>query len=145
MKKIVNGKQFTIIWNVDYLKMSHIDSNIVSDVISGIDAEYGKIAKMAIMRGKIHRYLGMNINYSLPGKIILSMVEFIGKMLNNIPEKMKGKLATLSACHPFDIVEDTTKLSRTDTDLLITLWRSYCTCQIVHAHTYSCQYHLYAI
>ena len=56
MKKIVNGKQFTIIWHVDDLKMSHIDSNIVSDVISGIDAEYGKIAKIAITRGKIHKY-----------------------------------------------------------------------------------------
>ena len=63
-KKNVNGKQWTIIcWFYD-LKMFQVDSNIVSGVISDIDAEYGKIAKMAIMRGKIHKYLRMTIHFS---------------------------------------------------------------------------------
>ena len=41
--------------------MSHIDSNIVSSVLTDIEIEYGNIAKMTTTRGKIHKYLGMNI------------------------------------------------------------------------------------
>ena len=47
-KKIVNDKLYTLIWNIDELMLSHIESNIVSSVFYGIDAEYGKIAKMTI-------------------------------------------------------------------------------------------------
>ena len=61
-EKIYNVKQCTIICHVDYMKMSHIDSNIISGLLSDIDVEYGKIAKMTIMRGKIHKYLGMTID-----------------------------------------------------------------------------------
>ena len=55
--------------------MSHVDSYIVSSVLADIDAEYGKIYKMTITRGNIHKYLGMAINYSYPGKEKLSMVD----------------------------------------------------------------------
>ena len=61
MNRIVKGKQLTIFWNVDDQKMLHVDSNIVSSIISDIDAEYGKILKMTITQGKIHKYLGMTI------------------------------------------------------------------------------------
>ena len=53
--------------------MLHVDSDIISNVLADIDTEYEKIAQITITRGKIHIYLGMNINYSYPGKIILSM------------------------------------------------------------------------
>ena len=53
-------------------------------------AEYGKIEKMTITRGKVHKYLGTTIDYSLPGKVIFLMIDYIGKMLDNIPENMKG-------------------------------------------------------
>ena len=70
--------------------MSHVDSNIVYSVISDIDAEYRNIEKMTITRGKIHKYLGMTIDYSSPGKVIFSMVDFIGNMLDDIPEYIRG-------------------------------------------------------
>ena len=40
---------------------------------------------MTITRGNVHKYLGMNINYSSPGKVIFYMFDYIGKMLNDIP------------------------------------------------------------
>ena len=48
MKKIVNDKQCTIPWQIDNLKMLHIDYNIFSGVLSYVDAKYGKIEKMII-------------------------------------------------------------------------------------------------
>ena len=77
MNNIVNGKKCTIIWNVDDLKMSHVDSDTVSSVLADIDAKYGKIAKMTRTRGKIQKYLGMTIYHSLPGKVIFSMFNYI--------------------------------------------------------------------
>ena len=62
MKTIVNDKQCTTIWHVDDLKMSHVDPDIVSSVLTDIDTEYGKIAKTTIMRIKIHKYLGSTID-----------------------------------------------------------------------------------
>ena len=79
-------------------------------MIYDIVAEYGKIVKMTITWGKVHKYLGMTIDYFLPGKLIFPMINYIGKMIDNIPEYMKGESATPAAHHLFDIAEDATKL-----------------------------------
>ena len=89
INKIVNDKQFTILWHVGNLKMFHFDSEIFSRVFSDIDTGYGKIVKITIMRGKIHKYLGMNINYSFSGKLIFSIINYIGKIIYDILEYMK--------------------------------------------------------
>ena len=81
--------------------MSHVDSKIISRFLTGIDAEYGKIAKMTITQGKIQKYLNMTINYSFPGKLIFSMFNYIGNMIGDIPEYMKGGSSTPAAQHHF--------------------------------------------
>ena len=90
MNKIVDDKQCTILRHVNDLKKSHVEPAVISGVLADIYAEYGKIAKMTITRGKVHKYHGMNIDYSSPGKVIFSMIDYIGKNLYNIPEDMKG-------------------------------------------------------
>ena len=70
------------------------------------------------MQDKVHKYLRMTIDYSSPGKVIFSMINYIGKMLGDIPEELKGESATPAAQHLFDIAEDATKLSQADADLL---------------------------
>ena len=85
MNNIVKGKQCTILCNVDDLKLLHVDSEIFSSVLAYIDAEYGIISKMTITRGKIHKNPRMTIDYSFPGKVIFSMVDYIGNILNDIP------------------------------------------------------------
>ena len=88
--KIIDYKQWNILWHVDNLKTSHIETVVISSVLSDIDAAYGKIAKMTITRVKVHKYLGMTIDNSSPSKVIFLMINYIGKMLDNIPEDMKG-------------------------------------------------------
>ena len=46
------------------------------------------------------------------------MVECIGKMLDGIPEEMKGGSPIPAAHHLFDIAEDATKLYQSDADIL---------------------------
>ena len=59
----------------------------------------------------------MTIDYSSPGKVIFSMIDYIGKMIEDIPEDMKGESAIPAAHHLFDIAEDAMKLSQAYADL----------------------------
>ena len=72
---------------------------------------------MTIMQGKVHKYLGMTIDYSSSSKAIFSMIYYIGKIIDNIPEEIKGESATPSVHHLFDIAENATKLSQADADI----------------------------
>ena len=45
------------------------------------------------------------------------MVNYIGNIMDAIPEGMRGESEAPAAHHLFDIAEDATKLSRTNTDL----------------------------
>ena len=47
---------------MDDLKISHIDSEVVDDIINKLDEMYGKEAPMVTTRGKIHNYLGMMLD-----------------------------------------------------------------------------------
>ena len=62
MNNIIDNKQYIILWHVDDLKTSHVDPAVVSSVLADIDAEYRKISKMTITRGKVHKYLGITID-----------------------------------------------------------------------------------
>ena len=62
IKKIVDNKKCTILWRADDLKTSYVYPAVVSSVLADIDTEYGKISKMTITRGKVHKYLSMNID-----------------------------------------------------------------------------------
>ena len=56
--KMINDKQCTVTWYVNDNKISHIDKNVVSDIIKKTEARFGK---MEVTRGDAHVLLGMNI------------------------------------------------------------------------------------
>jgi hypothetical protein len=39
--KIINGNQCTICWHVDDLKMSHVQADVLEDIVKKLDAKYG--------------------------------------------------------------------------------------------------------
>jgi len=41
---MVNGKQQTVVWHVDDLKISHVDENVNTDIITRLTVKYGKDA-----------------------------------------------------------------------------------------------------
>ena len=50
--KDIDGKQCTIVWHVDDLKISHVNSRVVDEIITSLNAEYGKVGEMTVRRGK---------------------------------------------------------------------------------------------
>ena len=69
VNKMINGKQCTIGWHVDDLKISHVDSEVVDDILNKLDERYGKEALMVTTRVKIHDYFGMTLDYNIDGKV----------------------------------------------------------------------------
>jgi hypothetical protein len=115
--KMINGKQCTIVWHVDDLKISHVDRHVVDAVIGMLDEEYGQDAPLNVRRGKIHDYLGMTLDYRKDGKVSVSMKDYILAMIEELPSNMRGHAKTPAANHLFNVNEQQTKfLNEVDAD-----------------------------
>jgi hypothetical protein len=109
--KIVDGKQCTILWHVDDLKISHVDPKVVDDVIELLKSEFGKEAPLTISRGKVHEYLGMTIDFSVKGKVKFTMIDYIENMITELPADMSGTVRSPASSHLFDVNDDAEKLN----------------------------------
>ena len=46
--KMTNGNQCTVAWYVDDMKISHVETKVVTNIITAIEAKFGK---MSVTRG----------------------------------------------------------------------------------------------
>jgi hypothetical protein len=97
VNKVVNGKQLTIVWYVDDLKISHVDSNVVTDTIEILKAEFGKQSALTVRRGKVHDYLGIQFDFSTAGKVVMTMTDYISELLEETPDDLLKGTATSPA------------------------------------------------
>ena len=66
--KMINGKQCTIQFHVDDLKLSHLQQQELDNIISHLNNILGSEGKLlAASYGKIHEYLGITIDCSVDG------------------------------------------------------------------------------
>ena len=103
--KIINGKQFTVVWHVDDLKISHADEDEISKFIEWIKSKYqdDEIGKVKTSRGKVHKYLGMTLDYSISGKVQIKMLDYIKEMINAFPEEITRETNTPAGAHLFNV------------------------------------------
>ena len=91
---MIDGKQCTITWYVDDTKISHKDPKVVDNIIEKIE---GKFGKMKVVRGLIHEFLGMDIEFKRgkeKGKISIGMKKHIFKTLNMFLDDITRDAAT---------------------------------------------------
>ncbi len=81
MNKVINGKQFTIAWHFDDLKISNVEVNVVNDIINRIDQEYGQQVPLTKSQGKVHDYLGMMLDCRTPSEVVISMENYVNGYL----------------------------------------------------------------
>jgi hypothetical protein len=109
--KTINGKQCTIVWHVDDLKISHVDPKVVTTILNLLDAKYGqeivggKRAPLTITRGRIHDYLRMTLDYKESGCVKIDMTEYVKKIDEEMPEDMDGTATSPAADHLFQIID----------------------------------------
>jgi hypothetical protein len=90
--KMVNGKQMTVCWHVDDLKVSHLDGIELTKFVHRNAKIYGD--QITVKRGCVHDYLGMDLDYSLDGKVRVSMIRYVDKVLKDFPEQIKKTSST---------------------------------------------------
>ena len=101
--KTVNGRQLTVAWHVDDLKISHVDTPVVDQFIEQMNSEFGRETEMNISRGKVHDYLGMTLDFTKPGCVMIKMADYVRMMLRDSPRDMEGSAVTPAANHLFNI------------------------------------------
>ena len=100
MNKMINGKQCTIGWHVDDLKISHVDPKVVDHVIELLDGEFGKEEPLTKSRGKVHDYLGMLLDFS-GNDVKVDMSAYLRSVIADMPNEMEGTAPTPAAAHLF--------------------------------------------
>jgi hypothetical protein len=122
VNKIVDGKQLTVAWHVDDLKISHMAAGVVDNLIADLDSEFGKETPSSKSWGKVHNYLGMTLDFSTPGQVMITMIDYIKMICMDLPKDMIGSAATPAANHLFRIDdENAAPLDKDRADLFIHL------------------------
>jgi hypothetical protein len=120
VNKMVDGKQLTVAWHVDDLKILHVSAKVVDDLIADLDS--GKETPLSKSRGKVHNYLGMMLDFSVPGQVTVTMIDYIKMICMDLPKDMIGKAATPAANHLFRVDdENAAPLDKDRADLFIHL------------------------
>lgn len=89
--KVINGKQHTVTWHVDDLKASHVESKVNEEFIKWLKREFGKIGEIKVVKGNIHDYLGMVLDYSKKGQVSINMVKYVDSMIKDFPGDISGR------------------------------------------------------
>ena len=110
VNKEINGKQMTVVWHVDDLKVSHVDHREVEKFIHQMEETFGKETPLSVSHGKKHDYLGMSLDFSQKGEVRINMQHYIDMMLHDAPKEMDGISSTPAAAHLFKTNMEDSKL-----------------------------------
>ena len=91
--KMINGKQCTIAWHVDDNKISHVNVDVVKEVMEVLQKFFGKFT---VTRGRSHSYLDMNIELREDRNISVDTIEEIEKIIEDFSESIDGKVTSLA-------------------------------------------------
>jgi hypothetical protein len=92
------------------LKISHVSEDVNTDIIKRINDEFGKESPITITRGKVHDYLGMTLDYSERGKFKIKMLDYVNKMLADLPAEIDGEAPSPVANHLLTVNNDKIKV-----------------------------------
>jgi hypothetical protein len=104
--------QHTVTWHVDDLKSSHVDSKVNDEFLVWLQEKYAsdKIGEIKAMRGMKHDYLAMTLDFTTPGVLKVDMTSYTKKMLEDFPNKFKGKNKCPWSKNLFKVDEASNKL-----------------------------------
>jgi hypothetical protein len=84
--KNVKGKQLTVVWHVDDLKVSHPKPSVLTRMTEWLKSTYERLfddgsGRMTISRGKIYDYLGMTLDSTVAREVKITMIDYVEDML----------------------------------------------------------------
>ena len=106
--KTINDKQCTIVWHVDDNKISHVNADVVEDVITKIEEKFGK---MVVTRGETHEFLGMRVTFPGDRTVHIETIQHVKEAIEDFGEPMDRGAATPALRNLFDIEGKADELS----------------------------------
>ena len=98
---MMDGKQMTVIWHVDGLKVSYIYLKKVEGFGKWLSKTYGK--KVTGHIGKVQDYMGIIFKYTQKGKVVINQIKYIKLIIDEFPEEIKKTRATPAADYLFTV------------------------------------------
>ena len=125
----IKGKQMTICFHVDDCKILHVYTKVVNHTIDWLREEYESVftdgsGKMKVARAKVHKYLGMTLDFTTPKIVKVTMLEYVDEIieswdkacseLNDRYKVVSGRkrIATAAPDDLFRVDEDAMKLDQ---------------------------------
>jgi hypothetical protein len=99
--KMVDGKQMTVVWHVDDLKISHMSKQVIDGLLDYLRSKYGD--GLVVHEGHVHDYLGVDHDYSEKGVVKMSMMRHLGKIFEDFPEDIGANSLTPASENLFKI------------------------------------------
>ena len=93
----VNKKRQTVRFHVDDLMSSHVDSTVNDEFLKWMNEKYGKHGAVTATRGNIHEYLGMTFDFTNKGKVVISMAEYMSRLVDEFPHPITKKAKSPAA------------------------------------------------
>ena len=121
--KMVNSEQLTICWHVDDLKSSHIDPKVNDEFLQWIKDMFGQPGEVKTTGGPLHDYLGMTLDYSVPGQVSIDMSHYVKKMVREFPQESLKKASMASPWNEnlFKVQHDSVPLEKEQAELFHTV------------------------
>jgi hypothetical protein len=117
--KQIGGNQMTICFHVDDCKLSHKSLKVMDQMITWLRQEYESIfedgsGKMSVSRGMVHTYLGMKLDFTLPGRVKITMLDYVEEIIVAFEKADPEACGTKTSAAPtnlFTVDGDCKKLS----------------------------------
>ena len=100
----------TILFHVDDCKLSHFERKANDCMIKWLCQEYESIfedgsGKMSVSQGKVHEYLGMNLDHTVHGQVRITMMSYIEEIITFFDKSdSKGKGINTSATPKYNVL-----------------------------------------
>jgi hypothetical protein len=103
--KIIEGKQMTICFHVDDCKLSNRKKKVMDTMIEYLRQEYKSICEdetgaMTVSRGKIHKYLGMTLDYTVRGQVNITMCDYVDEIVTAFDKAESKGVGTNTSTAP---------------------------------------------
>jgi hypothetical protein len=86
--RVIAGKQMTICFHVNHCKFSHLNPKVVDYTIAWLRDEYKSVftngsGMMKVARGKVHKYLGMTLDFATLKIVKVTMLEYVDEIIGS--------------------------------------------------------------
>lgn len=100
----------TVGWHVDDFIIKHRSQQAIDEMVSKLNCLYGQETPLKVHLGKVHEYLGMTLDFTRSGKVVVALEKYVKELIAEAPEYFDGEATTLAGPHLFKVNQHSERL-----------------------------------